>query len=463
MTIATEENAQGAGFTVRLGLFFDGTGNNQSNSELGKERRASQSHLDGTDDSYGNDTSNVAHLHALYPDDARVVLDANAEHAHLKVYLEGIGTRTGQGDALYSQATGRWGTGVLARVEQMPARVLAQLYVLHDHNPGLVISRIEIDLFGFSRGAAAARHCANDLLQGPDSSLARAIPPGTSGFAQGFAWRHPTDLALNFIGLFDTVAGIVAPLQGDFSANNALNPGLNLRLAPGIARQVVHLVAEHEYRHNFALTRTDDDLMMPGSHSDIGGGYLPLATERVLLSKPDNSLSPLQVPNEHSEAHRRTRECLDRELDRWQPYFPGNGLSVFAWDVQTHARTRDTQPEKRVYAAVAGQRQVRGELSRVYLQIMHQLAARAGVAFAPDDDRMALPVELHPIAAKLRAYALGEPFERLNAQEHSLLQRHYIHFSANWNALNGWKTSDLDTLFINRPGEDNQRTLHPNE
>ncbi|MGY2184495.1 PAAR domain-containing protein, partial [Pseudomonas agarici] len=76
----------------------------------------------------------------------------------------------------------------------------------------------------------------------------------------------------------------------------------------GSARQVVQLVANDEHRHNFSLTRTDTDLFVPGCHSDVGGGYLPLSTENLLLSKPDSSFSPPQEPNEHSEAYRRTQQ-----------------------------------------------------------------------------------------------------------------------------------------------------------
>ncbi|WP_256256898.1 T6SS phospholipase effector Tle1-like catalytic domain-containing protein, partial [Pseudomonas agarici] len=190
-------------------------------------------------------------------------------------------------DSLYTQSSGQGDTGVVARVEQAPALVLQQLRRFRENNPSLKIRRLEVDLFGFSRGAAAARHCANDLLKGADSLLARAMPVGTPGFAETFAWRAGSDVILNFIGLFDTVTGIVAPLSNDFSPHNALNPGVNLRLAPGSARHVVQLVANDEHRHNFSLTRTDTDLFVPGCHSDVGGGYLPLSTENMLLSKPD--------------------------------------------------------------------------------------------------------------------------------------------------------------------------------
>ncbi|WP_256254617.1 T6SS phospholipase effector Tle1-like catalytic domain-containing protein, partial [Pseudomonas agarici] len=480
-----EEELEQSGIVLHLGLFFDGTGNNQGNSAIGEGCRASDLGMDREtavmirqlcttygfdasgvppDNSYGNATSNVALLHDLYPDQADVQLPNRVEQAHIKVYVEGIGTSSGQSDSLYTQGSGQGDTGVVARVEQSPALVLQQLRRFRENNPSLKIRRLEVDLFGFSRGAAAARHCANDLLKGADSLLARALPVGSPLLGADFAWRAGSDVILNFIGLFDTVAGIVAPLSNDFSPHNALNPGVNLRLAPGSARQVVQLVANDEHRHNFSLTRTDTDLFVPGCHSDVGGGYLPLATENLLLSKPDSSFSPPQEPNEHSEAYRRTQQRLERSQDHWQHYIPHEGLSIVTWDTGTEHQRRDTPAQKRVYAAIAGERQVRGELSLVYLRIMRALGVRAGVAFdpVPDTPALALPTELQPIAAKLQAYALHEPFTLLNAEDLALLRRHYIHLSAHWNAAKGWNNSDLEGVFINRPAEGYQRAkYHP--
>ncbi|WP_074861995.1 hypothetical protein [Pseudomonas agarici] len=88
------------------------------------------------------------------------------------------------------------------------------------------------------------------------------------------------------------MAGIVAPLSNDFSPHNALNPGVNLRLAPGSARQVVQLVANDEHRHNFSLTRTDTDLFVPGCHSDVGGGYLAVVHGKPVAEQTRQQLQP---------------------------------------------------------------------------------------------------------------------------------------------------------------------------
>ena len=95
------------------------------------------------DSSYGNDVTNVARLYELYPDQAYTKLSKGTEEAYLKAYVEGIGTSSGESDSFHGQGTGRGATGVVARVEQMPALVLEQLRLFQDNNPDLKISRIE--------------------------------------------------------------------------------------------------------------------------------------------------------------------------------------------------------------------------------------------------------------------------------------------------------------------------------
>ena len=470
--------------TLRLGLFFDGTGNNQANSEAAAgcyavnlgltaesaediRQRCAAYGYNGNgntpDNSYGNDTSNIARLYQLYPDQVDEKLPADAGTAYLAVYLEGIGTSSGAEDSLYSQITGLGSTGILARVRQAPALILEKLRRLQVANPDVQIRHIEIDLFGFSRGAAAARHCANDLLKGAGSLLAKALPAGSPLLIDGFAWHQQQDFALNFIGLFDSVAAVVDPLRGDFVPHNAHNPGLDLGLAPGCARQVVQLVAEHEFRHNFPLTRTDNDIRLPGAHSDIGGGYLPQATEKIFLSRPDSSLVNSGTANEQTPAYRRTHQLLERQRSTWLPY--AQHLEISPWAVaQPFNRQRDLVPQKRVYAAISSEREVRGELSLIYLRIMRELAVRAGVALKPIPDTAALrlPDELQPIAIKLQAQALGGTFIPLTSAENALLQRRYIHLSAHWNAAKGKHNSALEVVFANRPAEGGKRMEHPN-
>ncbi|MBL0798183.1 type VI secretion system tip protein TssI/VgrG [Pseudomonas sp. B7] len=487
------EDETPAGITLRIGVFFDGTGNNKANSEtvaacyapdanLAEAAEEIQKHCaaygyDGNgnspDNSYGNDVSNIVRLHELYTDHAFDVLPENTKQASLRVYIEGIGTTADGGDSLYAQATGRGETGVLARVEQSPEKIMDQMRTLIKKNPNALIERIELDIFGFSRGAAAARHFANEVLKGKRSILAKALPAGSPFLVSGFDWDPQSSIGINFIGLFDTVAAIANPWLLDFTGANSRNPGLNLKLPEGCANKVVHLVARDEHRENFALNSLGEiDLVLPGAHSDLGGGYLPRAREKLLLSSP--------VTSTISRSHEATRSAAyvtaEKEAFAWytkgviEDDAPGNQLRVALWEtpvIQRLERGRSTpDPQKRVYAAAMIERPVHGELSLVYLRIMHELAVRAGVPLKliPDRPELNLPVELIPIHKKLQAYALGESsVEGLTIKERALLRSRYIHLSAHWNAAKDFNNSDMSIVFINRPTKDKQRVVHPHE
>ena len=78
---------------------------------------------------------------------------------------------------------------------------------------------------------------------------------------------------MNFVGLFDTVSSYGKSFLDDVAQ-------LGLAIG-GQARKVVHLVAGDECRENFASTNINSsiaagvgyELVLPGVHSDVGGGY----------------------------------------------------------------------------------------------------------------------------------------------------------------------------------------------
>ncbi|MBN3864067.1 type VI secretion system tip protein VgrG [Pseudomonas frederiksbergensis] len=489
-----EEEVELEGITLRIGMFFDGTGNNKANSEtvaacyapdanLAEAAEEIQKHCaaygyDGNgsspDNSYGNDVSNIARLYDLYTDHAYKPLPENSKTASIAVYIEGIGTNNNGTDSLYSQATGRGETGVVARVERSPEKIMEQLRLFQQENPEVIIEKIEFDIFGFSRGAAAARHFANEVLKGEHSLLAKALPTGSPLLSRNVNWRLKTDVTINFIGLFDTVAAIANPGLFDFSGTNNRNPGVNLKLPDDCANKVVHLVARDEVRENFALNSLGHiDLVLPGAHSDLGGGYLPRAKEKLLLGKPVTSTISQSMAPTRSAAYLAAEKDMYAWYEKGVIEFdgPGNELQVTLWE-RPLAQSRErgggnTDPQKKVFAATTIERPVHGELSLVYLRIMRELAVRHDVPFDiidANDPKLALPDELEPIHKKLQTYALGESaIEGLTLEERALLRRRYIHISANWNAAKGLNSSDTNIVFINRPAEKNQRVVHPNE
>ncbi|MDR0281250.1 MAG: DUF2235 domain-containing protein [Paucimonas sp.] len=385
--------------TLHLGLFFDGTGLNLYNREPGASGK-----------------SNVARLFELYPPGRAL-------------YIEGVGTARDAADDLLAQATGRGASGVAARVAQVPGLLRE---VLAEHPADIPI---ELDLFGFSRGAAAVRHLLNDL------EPLRAACGSRS-------------LRVNFVGLFDTVGSIIAPLKGNFSAANADFDGLRLHLSADMARHIVHLVAADERRLNFPLVAGMADRVVPGDHSDIGGGYRAEEDESLVLARPFSSTELATRALDGTQAWQLASDCLERRREEWQALGLEVRLVSDSIDLP-FVPQRDIQREKRVRVSIHGQRRVRGELSRVYLRLMHGLALKAGVPFDVVPD--VLPDELQGIAARLMA---GVP--ALDPAEMALLRRRYIHLSANWNASLQSDSPLLDALFINRPTADGRRVIHSN-
>lgn len=150
------------------------------------------------------------------------------------------------------------------------------------------LTQINLSVFGFSRGAAEARVFVNWLMQACEH--------------KDGGWRF-AGMALNlqFLGLFDTVASVgLANLLDDGSlAGHQSWADNSLQVHPAV-RQCLHLVAGHELRACFPLDSVRiqgsypanvKEVVYPGAHSDVGGGYAPGALGVGL--KPQDNLSIL--------------------------------------------------------------------------------------------------------------------------------------------------------------------------
>lgn len=140
------------------------------------------------------------------------------------------------------------------------------------------IRTIRLSVFGFSRGAAQARVFLNWLGDACDP-------------AQGFGMFTPRGdgmlrlcgipVQVDFVGIFDTVAssGVVQTVHEDVWTGHgawARKPDMEI---PMRVRKCVHMVGAHEIRGSFPLDLIDgagfEEIVYPGVHSDIGGGYKP--------------------------------------------------------------------------------------------------------------------------------------------------------------------------------------------
>lgn len=210
-------------------------------------------------------------------------------------------------------------------------------------------------------------------------------------------------------------------------------------------------------RWNFALNSMaphHQEIALPGAHSDIGGGYLPIAQETLILSRPVSSKVPAGTPVERTHTWRET----EQQYEKWKALgFPESQLKKEVSPIRKLSpRGVNHPPEDWVLGLVTIDRPIRGELALVYLRVMRELAVQLGVPFNFIDDReraTALPEELQKIAEKLMAFSKGGRYD-LDENEERLLRRSYIHLSANWKPSGG--------LLISKPAP-NVRPIYNNE
>ncbi|WP_223669542.1 phospholipase effector Tle1 domain-containing protein [Kangiella shandongensis] len=249
-----------------------------------------------------------------------------------------------------------------------------------------------VDVFGFSRGAAQARHFVNELHD-------RAAGP---------------DVKVGFVGLFDTVASFALSYKGlagyeddtgvkDGAGDNinrykvkkykgtkreVANPldgmeievpyfeefvkPFNFHLSGSSAEYIEQLVARDEIRENFPLTSLEPkdsgrlkQQTFIGVHSDIGGGY-------------SNEKEDSEVENLIVKIKTFDRSYYDLEIVE---HLTSSELEVIKTEYEQLGYTL-SEKHHNGSTWLYGTKSVQKELSNVYLHLMHRKATLAGVPFA---------------------------------------------------------------------------------
>lgn len=298
--------------TVWVTFFFDGTGNNHD-ADIGTLEH-----------------SNVARLFRVHAKDDK-------QRGIYRRYIPGLGTYfpdiSDAGGTLTGQGFGARGQDRL----DWAFKQLTELLKPHQaraHNPSNRIVEVNIAVFGFSRGATLARAFVRDLY-------------GLHAVQSGGRWclrngQHP--LRVRFMGLWDTVASVGLPMstnntpaaysagleslsfvmrtrgsQGTAATDLAFGaPGADpapgdidghgswandLAIHPAV-EQAVHFIAAHEVRNSFPVDSVCrgqvkpancKEMVYPGVHSDVGGGYRPGEGGKSAGRDEQLSLIPLRA------------------------------------------------------------------------------------------------------------------------------------------------------------------------
>jgi Uncharacterized conserved protein (DUF2235). len=159
--------------------------------------------------------------------------------------------------------------------------------VLNSTGPDkLKLLGIKLYVYGFSRGAAAARTFVNwlsELLPKPEEGKDKPEQCLAVG-------ELKIPLSVEFLGIIDTVASVgvahIAPVaEGHMGWADGTQELPKEEIYGGLIKRCVHLVSSHEQRLCFPLDsirRADGrypansvEVIYPGMHSDLGGGYPP--------------------------------------------------------------------------------------------------------------------------------------------------------------------------------------------
>ncbi len=473
---------------IEVGVFMDGTLNNVENIRVFKRRvereclaplREDLGQLEACrerlrllmGESYANAPTNIAKLFGLYRMGSRKA--GGVERKSIKIYQPGVGTESGEKDSFVGMATGLGETGIEAQVEQALAKVVI---ALKDSSQGRSCANLTLDFFGFSRGAAAVRHGVNQVLKG-------AAGPLKNLFARHqLLW--PEKLEIRFVGLFDTVAGVVNLSSLDFAAGNDRNSPIELDLQLAEIKNTIHLTALDERRANFSLNsiraeggslpENAREIRLPGAHSDIGGGYPDLQTEEVHLSPTlwvEGSATHWPHQTMEWDVLRTLNDAIEKEgwigkhcLESSDPSAPSLGILEKKWE--------HPHPDGRIGLSLKMVRKVRGEYSRVCCRLMHELASSQGVPFDRIDDSdpsLSIPPELSKLHAQFRQKILeGRDDLQLRKSDYSFLRQRYIHYSDHFNTLEFLAGKNivrselpLHSLYPFKPTQSRRRLIYP--
>lgn len=243
----------------------------------------------------------------LAPEQEKLLADPQGRAVQLARYIDGVGDSS---NWLMHALGGEFGAGTIVRI------VRGYTFLSRNFEPG-----DRIVLLGFSRGAYTVRALSSLIADCGLLDRARLdLEDRNRAYAWGCAaWRAHRAATYRGSGLLHKLAEVVpsldallAPLPApqDYVAapidavavwdtvgalgipdiHEGVNVDLfrfvNLRLAPSVAR-ALHAVSADEQRSNLTPTLWDADprvlqVLFPGAHSDVGGGYPASADESGL-------------------------------------------------------------------------------------------------------------------------------------------------------------------------------------
>jgi hypothetical protein len=437
-------------WVMRVGVFFDGTGNNKENDRASKKM------------------SNIAKLSDTYKD----MIDEENLKQYTWFYKNGVGTVNNKNNVLSGLALGEGG---IERVHE----AIKQVATFFDSRP--CSKEFIVDVFGFSRGAAQARHFINELhdrAAGPNVKVGFVgIYDTVASFAGGWIGAlDPTDL------ISDDEAGDninrykVSEYQGQRRVRRGrriieapyykdIIKDFNFHLSSASADYIEHFVARDEVRKNFPLSSLEpndggflNQKIYIGVHSDIGGGYAE--DEGDIENKLDWIAEYKEVPGARtggydrayphlSDQYRKVERYTELEIDEIRQAYWKLGYNI-----------SEERFGRKIW--LVGKKKVTNTLSNVYLRLMHEKAVSAKVPFddLPRGKEYDIPSELkdywesvsngniYPASRERDIYANFVHQSDIDAEDRAPIYKPTKYFS---DLANEPDVGEIRTIFPNDP------------
>jgi len=446
----------------RIGVFFDGTGNNKFIEANRGEGGA----------------TNIAKLYKLYEELKGKECGTKKCYSD-KVYIEGIGTHTKVKNNKRVKDRHSWdekiekgaGGGGGERIDEAIKKVVA-LLKSHPHGKGDPNKFCErtIDVFGFSRGAAQARDFINTFYKknknrkgynfgfigiydtvgsfgsSGDNINMKPLDPSKHNESDGVSFDNHINTidksTQEFLGNFtdhnkasafarqeraklDDTWKVEVIYVGGYGLHSAYRvkkarkafTKYNFDLADGSAKRIFHIVSNDEVRKNFPLSSLlsisgkHQEAGFPGVHADVGGGYDNEVVE-------PHSYSPIGAYYGKEKARKAALVEKAKLSEGWE-------VNIRSFDKGYYG----------IRCTLA--RNVTNSISRVTLHHMYNEGTKAQVPFKPMPND-----EAHQIAFEMKAYY--DLYDKnksifIKSNSHDVKKFGELTKKVNWNELDGYR------------------------
>lgn len=417
--------------------------------------------------------SNIAILHSYYVGISEEEIKNRENKPEkikvYKIYVEGAGANDinciWNGKPIVGLGFGLGKTGVTALVSKAvrAIKVILEGYTCHRD----MIS-LKFDIFGFSRGAACARLFSYLIARGNEETLPSGREKefgkyfakeyyieGRLEFLKKEEWK---EVSIDFLGIYDTVVSIgflrrkkeengvlkdeVNGLSTAFAFNDEFKENfhdLNVReygqYSPQMkdtVKNCLHIGAMDEFRENFAFTSLGKDVpinslevLLPGCHSDIGGGYIDSNSSTVNFKDFKTLQYYIKDPQNKNTAQTAP---LNKQL-----------LVNLGWG-------NSDEVKETVFGGLKVKRKVPSNYCSVPLRLMIERTleleeglkrGKKGMFILPDTVYM-IPIGLQPFKDVIQSTITGKKGERLcifpyggySGINYQTLRLNYLHFTS---------------------------------